>query len=154
MRLLPICAILFTLTGGDVNAQAVWTNTAGRVFKARLEGLTDTQVTFVMEDGKTNVIALGALDTASQAAARRAGQLPEIPAVLRATFDLCVRDMRRADTLFADQRLDEAEYAATRRKILAGFHAMYVKHALPATAYSALEQRLLDSNKPNRKRSP
>lgn len=131
---------------GDVKAQTVWTNTAGRSFKARLEHLSDAQATFVMADGTTNVLALGALDPASQATARRAGRLPDVPDVLRATFTLCARDLRRADNLYADQRLDKAEYAATRRKILAGFHAMYVKHALPPTAYAALEQRLINSS--------
>ncbi len=154
MRLLSICVMFLSLLCGDVRAQSVWTNTAGRIFKAHLEGLTDTQATFVMVDGSTNVIALGALDMPSQATARRVKQLPEIPAVLRATFELCMRDLKRVENLYADQRLGEVEYAATRRKLLAGFQAMYVKHALAEPAYAALEQRLLDSSKPNGKRSP
>ena len=142
-----ILAFLLLVGAGAAEAQTIWTNTAGHAFTARLEGLTDTRATFVMGDGATNVLALSALDAASQATARQVRQLPEIPAVLRATFALCARDLKRSYNLYLDRRLDEADYASTQRKILAGFHAMYVKHGLPSTAYAPLEHRLLNSVK-------
>jgi hypothetical protein len=93
----------------------------------------------------TNVLALGALDAASQATARRIRQLPEIPGVLRATFDLCSRDLRRVRYLHEDGRLDDAAHADARRRLLAGFRAMFEKHGLPAATYPALERRLLNA---------
>ncbi len=136
---------LATLACPAARAQTVWTNTAGRPFTARLTALTDTHATFVMADGVTNVLALGALDAASQATARRVRQLPEIPGTLQATFALCSRDLRRVRYLHEEGRLDDAELADARRKLLAGFRAMFDKHGLPPESYPALERRLLNS---------
>lgn len=136
--------LLFTATA--TLAQSVWTNAAGRAFTARLETLTDTHATFVMADGVTNVLSLSALDAACQTTARRVRQLPEIPDILRATFDQCSRDLRRVRFLHEDARLDNAAYADARRKLLAGFRVMFDKHDLPAESYPALERRLLNAS--------
>jgi len=145
MKVLALGLLLLTVVCSAVSAQSVWTNTAGRAFTARLAELTDTRATFVMTDGVTNVLALGALDVASQATARRVRQLPEIPGILRATFDLCSRDLRRVRYMHEDGRLDDAALADARRKLLAGFRAMFDKHGLPAESYPALERRLLNA---------
>ena len=110
--------LLLTAACFAARAQSVWTNTAGRAFTARLAELSDSRATFVMADGVTNVLALSALDAASQATARRVRQLPEIPAVLRATFDLCSRDLRRVRYMHEDGRLDDTAFADARRKLL------------------------------------
>ena len=140
-----VLGLLLTTACAAARAQSVWTNTAGRAFTARLVALIDARATFVMADGVTNVLALGALDAASQATARRIRQLPEIPGVLRATFDLCSRDLRRVRYLHEDGRLDDAAHADARRRLLAGFRAMFEKHGLPAATYPALERRLLNA---------
>ena len=127
--------------------KTVWTNTAGRSFTARLVTLTDTHALFAMPDGGSNRLAVTALHPACQRAARHAFQLPEIPATLRATFNLTVDELRRIRFQHEDGRLDETAHADFQRRLLNGFRLMYARHGLPDEERPALEQRLLNASR-------
>ncbi len=129
------------------HGQSVWTNTAGRAFTAELVELTDAHAFFAMPDGSTNRLAVGALHPASQATARSALQLPEIPDAIRATFNLTARELRRIRYQHEDGKIDAAAYADFRRKLLTGFRAMYTRHDLPEENRAALERRLLNAGR-------
>ncbi len=122
-----------------------WTNTAGRSFSARLADLSDTHATFVMTDGTINVLAVTALHPDSQAKARKFRELPVIPDILLATFEINQQYLRRVRQLYEEGRLDAAEYADARRRLLNGFRYMYRKHNLPEYDYPSLEKRLLNA---------
>ena len=127
----------------SVVAQNCWTNTAGRAFQAELASMTETHALFVMQDGTTNRLALAALNEGSRESARHLLGMPQIPACLIATFNLCRKDLSRINNLKADGLLDEPQWFAARAKILAGFKAMYQQHKLLPADYAPLEARLL-----------
>ena len=118
-------------------------STAGRAFQAELADMTETHALFVMLDGITNRLALGALNPGSRESARQLLGMPQIPACLIATFNLSRKDLTRIANLQADGRLDELQRVAARATILAGFKAMYQQHKLPPADYAPLEARLL-----------
>ncbi|MFA7173760.1 MAG: hypothetical protein WC340_10155 [Kiritimatiellia bacterium] len=138
--------LIVLLTCGALQAtlaQNCWTNTAGRAFHATLVSMTETHALFVMQDNTTNRLATAALHPASLATARQSLGLPEIPASLIATFNLCRKDLKHIDNLYLDGRLDLPQRTAARSKILAGFKAMYQQHKRPPSDYAPLEKRLL-----------
>jgi len=144
-RSLALTAFLFVST--TAYCQGVWTNTAGHAFKAELVHLTDAHALFTMSDGTTNRLALVALHPACQATARKLFQLPEIPEVMRATFNLTAQELRRITYQHEDGKLDAAAYADFRRRFLNGFRTMYARHELPEENLAALEQRLLNDSR-------
>lgn len=137
--------IIFLLIGSCAFGQRVWTNAAGRAFSAELVELSDQRAVFVMTDGTTNHLSVTALHPGSQATARAQWQLPVIPDVLRATFNLTAAELRRIRYQHEDGKLDAAAYAEFQRRLLNGFRTMYERHGLPAEARVALEQRLLNA---------
>ncbi len=144
-RTLILIALLFVCS--DVCCQSVWTNTAGHAFAAELVGLTDSHALFVMPDGATNRLAVGALHPGCQATARKVFQLPEIPDAIRATFNLTAQELRRIRFQHEDGKLDGAAYADFRRRLLNGFRLMYEQHELPREDLAALEQRLNNASR-------
>jgi hypothetical protein len=144
MRYLYIFYVLFFICCHAL-CDTTWTNTAGRVFNAKLVELTDQQATFVMTDGTTNRIAITALSPECQAVARRLFQLPAIPPVIRPTFDLTVSELRRIHYQYTNGKLDAITYNDFQRRFLNGFRTMYIHHQLPQEQLPALEERLLNS---------
>jgi hypothetical protein len=133
------------LIGSCAYGQTVWTNAAGRAFRAELVELDDRRVVFVMGDGTTNNLSISALHPESQAAARTQRQLPVIPDVLLATFDLTAAELRRIRYQHEDGKLDAVAHAEFQRRLLNGFRTMYERHGLPEEARVVLEQRLLNA---------
>ncbi len=136
-------AVGFFLFAATSHAQDCWTNTAGHAFIATLVQVTDTSVTFEMENGETNSLTLTALSPESQRKARGIAHLPEIPDVFLATFNICLKDLRRIEGLYRDGTIDIQERNDARSRIIDGFQSMYEKHQLPPGEYSALKNRLI-----------
>jgi hypothetical protein len=144
-RTLTLTALL--LLCASAHGRNVWTNTAGRAFTAELAALTDSHALFVMPGGATNRLALAALHPACQTTARKMFQLPEIPDVIRATFNLTAQELRRIRYQHQDGKIDAAAYADFHRRVLNGFRTMYTRHELPEENLAALEQRLLNASR-------
>ena len=137
-----LAMLVLALAATEPALAGAWTNLAGHALEATPLALEGDMVTFSRPSGGELRMPIYSLLPEEQKRLKETLGVLDIPGPLRSAYRLAESQLKTAQALYADGRIDEREHAARRNTVIQAFLKMCEDQSFPRD--SAEVQKLLD----------